>query len=128
MPSDQDCRAVILTCVDFRFVGWLDEFLHAEGLMGAADVIAWPGGGAALALAGGDVIGDALALSLRLHGPEEMILAAHEECGRLKDAEGQGSMGPHELLLAAGAGARSRFPDTKVRLVMLNLDGSSHWL
>jgi hypothetical protein len=72
----------VVTCIDYRFFRWLDVFLRAEALYGSADVIAWPGGGAALAHPSGTAIEDALTVSFELHSPVEVILVAHQDCGR----------------------------------------------
>ena len=126
MAGPVACRAVVLTCIDFRIVPWLGEFLRRQGLLGAADVIAWPGGGASLALDGG-VITDALTLSMDLHGPSEVILVAHEDCGGIGDAGRQ--ISEIERLLRAGSiVVRSLFPGAAVRMALVHLDGTSRVL
>jgi carbonic anhydrase len=127
--AEQSCRAVLLTCIDFRFFGRVDSLLRSENLAGAADVIAWPGGGAALALEDGDVVLDALALSMRLHRPSEVILVGHEDCGRLKELGDRApAREPEAFLTSAARAVISRFPHATVRTVVWRLDGSDDWV
>lgn len=82
MVDQHACRVVVVTCIDYRFFPWLDVMLRDLDLHGHTDVISWPGGGASLAHGSGDVVLEALALSFELHNPTELILVAHQDCGR----------------------------------------------
>lgn len=128
MPAESTCRAVVVTCIDFRFFSWLDVFLRAQQLHGSADIIAWPGGGAFLAHPDGAAIMDALALSFELHSPSEVILFAHEDCGRFEGPKriGSASEGIEALLRAATTSVGDRFPDATIRAAIFDLHGVVH--
>lgn len=121
------CRALAVSCIDFRFVEPLRQLLHSQGLAGDYDLVCWPGGALALTTADQPVLLDALALACELHQPTELYLIAHHDCGRVG---GSASFaGRHAeiatldtgLAMAAEA-TRERFPQLQVRLARLDLD------
>lgn len=122
------CRAVAVTCIDYRFVEPLRRFLHAEGLAGSADLIAWPGGAVAMSTSDADVLMGALTLACSLHDPQEVILVAHHDCGRLG---GSGSFPGREAEIAALETALEAaseivardFPTLRIRLVRFDEHG-----
>ena len=77
------CRAVVVSCIDYRFVEPLRHFLADHRLTGTVDLIAWPGGAAALTTPDRDALVDAIGLAFDLHDPAEILLVAHHDCGRL---------------------------------------------
>lgn len=122
------CRAVVLACIDYRFVEPLHRFLAAEGLIGAADVIAWPGGAVAMSTSDAAVLEEALAQACVLHDPQEVILIAHHDCGRI----GGSSSFPgreaeietlHTALALASEIVGERFPALTIRLVRFDERG-----
>lgn len=123
VPQDKACRAVVISCIDFRFFPWLEAFLRSERLHGAADVICWPGGALALTAHEGNSVREALAVSMRLHNPSQAILVAHEDCGWLKDREGDRDM--KDLLRDAAQGIAAGFALESVRLVIIEMDGKT---
>lgn len=70
------CKALVISCIDFRFQKLIQEFLTANGYQDDHDLITYPG--ASLAW---EQIKDAVAISFRLHQPAEVILIDHEDCG-----------------------------------------------
>jgi hypothetical protein len=72
-------RAVVLACSDHRFQEPLRDLVAAEGLLGRAEVLLWPGGSSALAGPDGGRILDAVQLAVGAE-PPRMILVAHQEC------------------------------------------------
>lgn len=123
VPEVNACRAVVVSCIDYRFFGWLGRFLRDEGLDGAADVITWPGGGLALTAHEGETVREAMRVSIRLHDPSQAVLVAHEDCGWLKEREGNPDMA--DLLRGSGRDVAARFPLETVRLVVIAMDGST---
>lgn len=123
------CRAVVVACIDWRFVEVLRRHLEAEGLVGAYDPLHWPGGG--LALAGPDAEGlfGVLALAQRLHDPDRIVLVAHRDCGRLG---GSATFPDHaaetsfldNALAHVRELVRERFPDLEVGAVRLEPDAA----
>lgn len=125
------CRAVVVTCIDYRFFRWLDGFLRAEQLYGSVDIIAWPGGGASLAHADGEIVGDALAVSFELHAPLEVILVAHQDCGRFNGSAAFESRSVEmesleAMLQSAARTVETRFGHRNVRAIVFDGDGEAH--
>lgn len=122
------CRAVVVTCIDHRFVDPLHRFLEREGLAGAADVIAWPGGAVAMSTSDAAVLEGALAQACSLHDPREVILIAHHDCGRIG---GSGRFPGREAEIAtletalaiASEIVAERFPALRIRLVRFDERG-----
>lgn len=72
-------RAVVVACSDHRFQEPLRDLLAAEGLLGRAEILLWPGGSSALAGPDGGRILDAVELAAGAQ-PPRIILVAHQEC------------------------------------------------
>ncbi|MCL5411670.1 MAG: hypothetical protein M1150_02930 [Patescibacteria group bacterium] len=70
------CRALAISCIDFRFVTKIREYLVNKGLEGNYDLIGIPG--ASLAI---DEAIKAIEISDRLHHPSEVYVFDHEDCG-----------------------------------------------
>ncbi len=122
------CRAVVVSCIDYRFVEPLRRFLAGHRLTGAVDLIAWPGGAAALTTPDRDALVVAIGLACELHDPADILLVAHHDCGRLGGSAcfpgRQAEIATLDTALAmAGEIVAGRFPALRVRLVRLDLDG-----
>ncbi len=122
------CRAVVVSCIDYRFVEPLRRFLADQRLTGTVDLIAWPGGAAALTTPDRDAVVDAIGLACKLHGPAEILLVAHHDCGRLGGSVcfpgRQAEIATLDTALAIAAEiVADRFPALRIRLVRLDLDG-----
>ena len=76
-PYRTPCRAVMLTCVDYRFLRPACDLLEREGLLGSTDLIAWPGGAMALRSEDAGALLSALELAVTRHAPPTMLLVAH---------------------------------------------------
>lgn len=124
------CRAVVLSCIDFRFVEPLRAFLDGEGLAGDADLIAWPGGAAGMSNEDAKALEWALELAAKLHKPSEFVLSVHHDCRRIggsaafsgREAE---VAALHEALARAAEIVRARFPECAVRLVRIDEFGAA---
>jgi hypothetical protein len=130
VPDRSSCRAVMLTCIDHRFLRPACDFLEREGLLGSTDVIAWPGGAMALLSEDAEVLLSAMELAFTLHAPLTVLLIAHLDCGRLGGSGRFDGIERETSHLAAGlqdaaVTVRSRFPDTQIRLVRLSDRGAS---
>lgn len=122
------CWAVVVSWIDYRFVEPLRRFLATHQLTGIVDLIAWPGGAAALATPDRETLLEAIGLACSLHDPAEIVLVAHHDCGRLGGSAY--FAGRHAEITAldtalamAGETVADRFPTRRVRLVRLDLDG-----
>ncbi len=126
-PGSGLCRAVMLTCIDYRFLRPACALLDGEDLLGATDLLAWPGGAMALLTDDAQGLLSALDLALTLHGPPVVFLAAHVDCGRLGGSGSFDGLAHETAYLNAGlqdaaATVRSRFPSARIRLVRLAED------
>jgi hypothetical protein len=79
-PREADCRAIVLFCSDYRFQEGLRLFLAAQGLLGGAEIVLWPGGGAALRTSDRDALLRVLEQLARERNPERLLLLAHQDC------------------------------------------------
>ncbi|MFA5890284.1 MAG: carbonic anhydrase [Actinomycetota bacterium] len=124
------CRAVVLACIDFRFVEPLRRFLDDQGLTGDADLIGWPGGAAGMTTKDASSIEAALELAVALHEPSELILVAHHDCRRMggsaafPDQESENAM-LHAALERAAEIVCGRFPSLAVRLIRIDEFGAA---
>lgn len=79
-PADAPLRAVALACSDHRYQEPLRDLLAAEGLLGGAEILLWPGGSAALAGPDAGPILAAMAVGTGTGAPSRVVLVAHEGC------------------------------------------------
>lgn len=123
------CQAVVVGCIDFRFVEPQLNFLGSRGLAGDFDLISWPGGAVALGTADRVALLDAVALACDLHQPSELVLIVHHDCGRLGGSTSfAGRHAEIDTLDAALDIARevaaARFPQLDIYAVRLDQVGS----
>lgn len=119
------CRAVVLSCIDYRYLPRLYRYLERECLVGAADLVAWPGGAVALTNTDRDIVLGALRIATSLHGPAEIILTVHRDCARLGGSDT--FAGPlaetavlEQMLGFAGDVAAAELPSMRIRLLLLD--------
>ena len=120
------CQAVVVGCIDLRFVEPQLNFLGSRGLAGDFDLISWPGGAVA---ADRVALLDAVALACDLHQPSELVLIVHHDCGRLGGSTSfAGRHAEIDTLDAALDMARevaaARFPQLDIYAVRLDQVGS----
>jgi len=125
------CRAILVTCIDYRIVGPLHGMLADRGLAGGVDVVSWPGGALRLGAEDGDAVFEAVAIADKLHAPEELVLATHHDCGWLGGSEQFVDVNAEAAYLDGrldelAAAARERFPHLRVTRVRIDIDGNPH--
>lgn len=128
-PETPRCRAVVLSCIDYRFIEPLRHLLAAQDLTGSVDMVTWAGGAVSLTTADRLLVTEAMTIACELHNPDEVILAVHHDCGRLggsaRFAGRQAEIATLDTaLVMAAEAAFERFPGLPVRLVRLDHDGS----
>lgn len=78
-------KAVIITCMDFRFHDKIQDFLNNQGYLGHCDEIVIAGASRdfikPVEADDGKYVWKQLGLSLKLHEPEEIIIIDHQDCG-----------------------------------------------
>lgn len=127
-------QALVLTCIDFRFVGLAQSFLSRQHLDRAYDWVALAG--ASLALTGfphpaeAESFWDQLTLSRQLHNIKKVIILDHQDCGAYGSIHGQpfsdleDEQKFHAQYLAqAQADIQRRHPDLAVELYFIQLTG-----
>lgn len=70
------CKALVISCIDFRFISKIRDFLVKEGLKDNYDLITIPGAALSIEKAASSII-----TSLNLHDPDEIYIFDHEDCG-----------------------------------------------
>ncbi len=124
-------KAIIIHCIDFRFIASIRGWMEKEQLMGAADVVAVAGAAQNIVSPKNEsereFIFKQIDIAKRLHEIDEVILMNHTDCGayggksafvnELAERE------KHELdLREARAIAQTRFPQLKVRLFLAKIN------
>jgi carbonic anhydrase len=109
-------RALVVTCMDFRFQPMIDAWIARNLGPGRYDRLAWAGG-----VKDWPQVSRQVQLSKALHDVSEVILMNHEDCG----GYGQGSLPRKhaEDLRAARQAILASYPEVQVRLFYLHLDG-----
>lgn len=76
------CQALVIHCMDFRFVEDIRSHLHAAGLERDYDKVSIAGGaGALLKDESRDLVLKQIELSVKLHGVCKVLLINHQDCG-----------------------------------------------
>ena len=87
--SNAQCRALVISCSDFRFISAQRQARLDLGLENAYDLLARPGGVRQLVKplseAGRETIYEEIALLYRLHSFERILLMNHMTCGAYAD-------------------------------------------
>jgi carbonic anhydrase len=113
----QQCEAVVVTCIDFRFQKFFDPWLHERLRHGNYDRIGIAGG-----VKSWETVFSQIQISKDLHGVKKVLLVNHEDCGAYGEA---GTVHRHEVdLREAMAKVREKFPDVDVELYYARLSGS----
>jgi hypothetical protein len=134
LASEHQAKALVLSCIDFRFVGLEQSFLARQHLDQAYDWVALAG--ASLALSGfphpaeAETFWDQLALSKQLHNISKVMILDHQDCGAYASmyqqpfsdlASEQNLHAKH--LTQAYAEIQQRYPDLEVELYFVKLTG-----
>jgi len=114
--KQHECEAAVVACIDFRFQkyirSWLDKNLKGKKY----DYIGYAGATRDL-----EVILKQIEISKKLHQIKKVILIHHEECGAYGKED---SFARHlQDLKKARNKILSLFPDLKINLYYLHLDG-----
>jgi len=134
LADEHRATALVLSCIDFRFVGLEQSFLSNQHLDQSYDWVALAG--ASLALTGfphpaeAEVFWDQLGLSKRLHDIRKVIILDHQDCGAYASLYRQpfpdltSEQNLHaKYLNQAYEQIRQRYPDLEVELYFVKLTG-----
>ncbi|MBU1000663.1 hypothetical protein KKE78_04690 [Patescibacteria group bacterium] len=115
--TSHKCDSVIITCIDFRFQPYIDEWLDKQFKAGSYDRISWAGGIKNL-----DDVMEQIGISHRLHCIKNAFLINHENCGAYGQAE---TAEKHaQDLKNAAEEIENKFPEVEVKTYYLHLDGT----
>ncbi len=115
--SDHKAEAIVITCIDFRFQEYINDWLSQNLAPKTYDRGAFAGAAKNL-----DTILSQIEVANRLHHIKKAILINHEDCGAYGD---QGHIDHHvKDLHHASKTIRTRFPNLKVETYYLHLDGN----
>lgn len=114
--STHTCDSLVISCIDFRFRKFLNDWLNEKMSGKTYDYVGFAGGIKNL-----EIIVGQLDISVRLHQINEVVLINHEDCG----AYGKESTHDrHSLdLKKAKEVILNKYPSLKVDLFYLHLDG-----
>lgn len=78
-------KAVVVGCIDFRFRGFIDKYLHEQDFGSSYDLISVAGGSRDFIVPveenDGRYAWKQLELSLKLHDPDMIVFVDHQDCG-----------------------------------------------
>ncbi|MBN1915842.1 hypothetical protein JW796_02485 [Candidatus Dojkabacteria bacterium] len=78
-------KALVVSCIDFRFQLYVQEWLKEKGYLGHCDEIVLAGSSRDMVKPLEEFHRDSLArqidLSVKLHDPDEIIIIDHQDCG-----------------------------------------------
>jgi carbonic anhydrase len=134
LADEHRAKALVLSCIDFRFVGLEQSFLSSQHLEQAYDWVALAG--ASLALTGfphpaeAEAFWDQLGLSKQLHDIRKVIILDHQDCGAyasvyqrpFSDLTSEQNLHA-KYLSQAYEQIRQRYPDLDVELYFVKLTG-----
>ena len=115
--NNHHCEAAIVTCIDFRFQEYINNWIANKFQPKTFDRVAFAGGVKSL-----DTILGQIEIAERLHHIKKIILINHEDCGAYGET---GTAEKHsEDLKNAAAQIKQQYPDLEVQTYYLHLDGS----
>lgn len=118
--SEARCRALVISCSDFRFISAQRQARLVLGLENAYDLVARPGGVRQIVLptseAARQTMHEEIALLHQLHGFDRILLMNHMNCGMYQDlASPEDERRVHsEHLAAAHDTLAERFPGLSI--------------
>lgn len=79
------CKALVLTCIDFRFQQAIEQFLKNAGMEGTADRVAVAGAAKSLVTPeqprDREFLLQQIEIAANLHHISEVVIMQHEDCG-----------------------------------------------
>ncbi len=115
--SGHSCEAVIVSCIDFRFQEYINQWTLENFQPKTYDRVALAGG-----VKDFEAVLKQLEVSHRLHHTHKAILINHKDCGAYGE---KGTAEKHaQNLNAIKEKIRTQFPDMEVNLYYLHLDGT----
>lgn len=115
--NNHTCDALVVTCIDFRFQDYINNWISKNIPTKSYDRVALSGGVKNL-----ETILGQLEISKKLHDIKKVILINHEDCGAYGES---GTLEKHaENLKNAAKKIKETHPDLEVEAFYLHLDGT----
>lgn len=128
-----NCTTLILACIDFRLLGYLNQFIKKQKLQNNCDLLTIAGGARALARPVFEyekqtILGQ-INLTSKLHNIKEVILINHQDCGAYGGAKAfnglKNELTQHKAdMKKAEKVINKKYPKLKVRKFFMKLDGN----
>ncbi|TSC66724.1 MAG: Uncharacterized protein CEO21_75 [Microgenomates group bacterium Gr01-1014_80] len=115
--ANHQCQALVVTCIDFRFQEYINDWISKNLPPKSYDRVAFAG-----CVKNFETILEQIRVSKKLHGIHKVILINHEDCGAYGE-EGTPEKHVRDLTEAAQK-IKSEFPDLEVESFYLHLDGT----
>ena len=115
--DQHSCESIIVTCIDFRFQDYINNWIKQNLAPKTYDRVALAGGVKNL-----EMVLNQIQISHRLHHIKKVFLINHEDCGAYGQ-EGTPEKHTEDLKLAAQR-INEQHPDIKVDSYYLHLDGN----
>ncbi|NCO75215.1 MAG: carbonic anhydrase [Cyanobacteria bacterium] len=133
--ADHKAKALVLSCIDFRFVDFEQNFLINSNLDHEFDWLSLAGASLALndfpSHADTEVFWEQLALSYKLHHIEKVIILDHQDCGayaskidaKLSENPEKELQTHRQYLSQAKSIIKEKYSNLEVELYFVHLDG-----
>ena len=126
------CQALVLHCMDHRFIGHLRDFIVSQGLKDQYDEVSVAGGTQGMVSGSKDVqefILNQIGTACRLHSIQDVYLINHLDCGAYGGRKAFGSdQEEHDRhtvdLLKAKQIVNQQFPDLNVSTIIARLNAN----
>jgi hypothetical protein len=134
--ADNKTKALVLSCIDFRFIDFEQNFLKNNNLDHQFDWLSLAGASLALAdfpsHSSTEVFWEQLELSYQLHHIEKVIILDHQDCGayntkfnvKLTENPEQELTIHHQYLNKAQEAIKNKYPHLDIELYFVYLDGN----
>lgn len=115
MSATHICKALVVHCIDYRFVDLQKDFLAKLGYQGEYDLLTVPG-----AAKNVHRLEEWISLALKLHNPKELFIIDHEDCGAYGE---DNSFATHKKHLdQAKEDLMNKYPEIKINTYISEFD------
>ena len=127
------CKALVIRCMDFRFISAINEYLESKNLLNHCDIVAAAGAVKNFASPEHELDREFLMrqidIAKRLHGIREVILINHTDCGayggRKAFTSREEEREKHsEELRAAATMVAERYPSLAIQTLIADIEDS----
>lgn len=132
-----EAQALMLSCMDYRFVDPMVAFMNKKGLEGEYDHVVLAGASLGVVskkfAAWHETFWEHLDVAMKLHHVHEVVVIDHLDCGAYKLAFGDAIVGSKEVEMPAHAKTiqsfaalvRKHHPDLSIEAYVMALDGTA---